>query len=363
MAIQVADDLPLLKMMTADMKAASHYYNPTNYWAFYEKVLMPELEGQGLADFRRRKHTVLRSFGATDNIEKPLADVRNSRLLYNKATRAIPGSNALFNAINRLATGFISLFPAWRQSIRQQPYNFCKELGEQLGAKPLDSFSYSDAGNPEDRIEVEGRLYTSKALYYYQRYVYAQRYFNFEKIKTLVELGSGSGKSIEVLKKLHPHITFVLFDISPQLYVCEQWLKTVFPGEVVGYRNCREMTTLDNLQPGKIYVFGAWHFPLLQGQKVDLFWNCASFQEMEPDVVANYLKYVNEAAREVFLLEKMNGKETAEKEGEKGVLNPVTIEHYKQGLPAFAIKDIQTALHPDGRPMWNGYQESIWQRK
>ncbi len=363
MPIQVADDLALLKQMTDDMKSSSSLYNPTNYWAYYERVLMPELEKQGLKDFRRRKHTVLRSFGATDNIEKTLADVRQSRLFYNKATKALPGSEGIFNAINKLASGVISALPSWKQSIIQQPYRFCRELGMKYNAKPLDSFSYSDAGNPEDRIEVDGRLYTNKALYYYQRYVYAQRFINFDKVQTLVELGSGSGKSVEVLKKLYPHITFILFDISPQLYVCEQWLKAVFPGEVVSYSECREMTSLDNLQPGKIYVFGAWHFPLLQGKKVDLFWNCASFQEMEPDVVANYLKFVNESAKEVFLLEKMNGKETADKAGEKGVLNPVTIEHYKQGLSNFAIKDIQTALHPDGKPMWNGYEESVWLRK
>ncbi len=363
MAIQVADDLPLLKMMTDDMKASSSLYNPTNYWAFYEKALMPELEEKGLQDFRRRKHTILRSFGATDNIEKPLADIRSNRLFYNKATRAIPGSKDIFNGLNNLASGFISMFPGWKNSIRQQPYEFCKALGEKFNAKPLESFSFSDVGNPEDRIEVDGRLYTSKALYYYQRYVYAQRFFNFDKVQTLAELGSGSGKSIEVLKKLYPHITFLLFDISPQLYVCEQWLNAVFPGEVISYRHCRDLKSIENLEPGKIYVFGAWHFPLLKDKKIDLFWNCASFQEMEPDVVANYLSFVNDSAEDVFLLEKMNGKETADKAGAKGVLNPVTMEDYKKGLSNFSMKDLQTALHPDGKPMWNGYEESIWQRK
>ncbi|MFM9986263.1 MAG: putative sugar O-methyltransferase [Flavobacteriales bacterium] len=363
MANQVKDDLALLKMMNDDMKSASSMYNPTNYWAYYEKVLMPELENQGLADFRRRKHTVLRSFGATDIIEKPLADFRKSRLFYNRILRQIPGWDGAIRGLNNFGSGIISMFPGWKQARRQQPYDFCKQLGEKFKAKPLDGFSYSDVGNPEDRIEVDGRLYTFKALYYYQRYVYAQRFFNFEKIQTLVELGSGSGKSIEVLKKLYPNITYILFDISPQLYVCEQWLKEVFPNDVVSYRDCRNMTSLDNLQSGKIYVFGAWHFPLLKGQKVDLFWNCASFQEMEPDVVANYLSFVNDSAKEVFLLEKMNGKEIAGQEGSKGVLNPVTMADYKKGLSNFTMKDLQVALHPDGNPMWDGYEESIWVRK
>ncbi|EMM79683.1 sugar O-methyltransferase domain protein [Leptospira interrogans str. 2006001854] len=34
--------------------------------------------------------------------------------------------------------------------------------------------------------------------------------------------------------------------------------------------------------------------------KIDLFWNAASFQEMEPDVVSNYLTIVNESAKAIF---------------------------------------------------------------
>lgn len=363
MSNQVKDDLELLKLMNDDMKSSSSNYNPTNYWAYYEKVLMPELETQGLRDFRRRKHSVLRSFGATDLIEKPLVDFRTSRLVYNKLTKSIPGFVSLIKGANSAASSVVRSFPGWRNSIQNRPYEFCKSLGKKYGAKPIESFSCSDIGNPEDRIEVDGRLYTNKMLYYYQRYAYAQQFINFDNVKVLAELGSGSGKSIEVLKKLYPKLTFVLFDISPQLYVCEQWLKEVFPGQVVSYRDCRTMTSLENLEQGKIYIFGAWHFPLLKNYNLDLFWNCASFQEMEPDVVANYLSYVNESAKDVFLLEKMNGKETAEEAGTKGVLNPVTIEDYKKGLSNFRIKDKITALHPDGNPMWDGYEESVWVRK
>lgn len=363
MSNQVKDDLELLKLMNDDMKSSSSNYNPTNYWAYYEKVLMPELENKGLRDFRRRRGTVLRSFGATDLIEKPLVDLRSNRLFYNKVTKAIPGYDSIIKGASGFVSSVAAAIPGVRSSIVRKPYDFCKSLGEKLGAKPIESFSCSDIGNPEDRIEVDGRLYTNKMLYYYQRYAYAQQFIDFEKVNVLAELGSGSGKSIEVLKKLYPHLTFVLFDISPQLYVCEQWLKEIFPGDVVSYRECRKMTSLENLEKGKIYVFGAWHFPLLKNYKLDLFWNCASFQEMEPDVVANYLSFVNDSAKDVFLLEKMNGKETAEEAGTKGVLNPVTIEHYKQGLSNFRIKHIQTALHPDGTPMWNGYQESVWVRK
>ena len=63
---------------------------------------------------------------------------------------------------------------------------------------------------------------------------------------------------------------------------------------------------------GKILCLG-WKFPMIEEIPVDLFWNASSFQEMEPEVVANYLKFVNRAAKSVYLLEVMGGKEVASK--------------------------------------------------
>ena len=39
-----------------------------------------------------------------------------------------------------------------------------------------------------------------------------------------MELGSGSGKQVEVVAKLHPNVCYFLFDMPPQLYLCEPFL-------------------------------------------------------------------------------------------------------------------------------------------
>ena len=48
----------------------------------------------------------------------------------------------------------------------------------------------------------------------------------------------------------------------------------------------------------------------------DLFLNVSSFQEMEPDVVENYLNYVNKQTNWAFLFEVMKGKEIVKKIGQ-----------------------------------------------
>ena len=72
--------------------------------------------------------------------------------------------------------------------------------------------------------------------------------------------------------------------------------------------------------------------------KYDLFWNSASFQEMEPNVVLHYLKYVNQQTKQyVFLCEKMKGTKKTSKKGELGVFEQTKLEHYTKGLNNFKI--------------------------
>jgi len=48
-------------------------------------------------------------------------------------------------------------------------------------------------------------------------------------------------------------------------------------------------TDLSNITPGRVHLLGNWQMPTLREFQFDLFWNAASFGEMEPDVVENYL--------------------------------------------------------------------------
>ena len=53
--------------MLRDTQEGPELYRPTNYWKLYEKIFLPELKEKVLKDFRRRKGSVLSSFGATAN--------------------------------------------------------------------------------------------------------------------------------------------------------------------------------------------------------------------------------------------------------------------------------------------------------
>jgi len=360
---QVKNNIELLQLMLNDIKNVANIYKPTNYWQNYEKIFLPELQVEGLKDFRRRKNSVLSSFGATDllplsrhinhlNIwgRKPLALRIVNRLLQVKML------GKLYNYISRAISG-VGL-----QEIRLLHYEIAKGYGERSGTKSISKLEASTVGNPEDVFSINGKLYTTSILNYYIQYAYCNQFIGDNKIRTIMEIGSGSGKQIEVIKKLNPEICIYIFDIPPQLYVCEQYLSAIFPESIVSYTETREMRSIPENSSGKIFIFGNWKLPEITGLNYDLFINSASFQEMEPDVVLNYLTYVDRQTNKyIFLHELMEGKKEAHSKGNFGVLSPTTIDHYKQGLKSFRIVDLSQSI--DLTQIASPYKFSFWKKK
>ncbi len=363
--MQVSEDPLLLELMMKDGACAPDIYKTSNYWSFYERKFLRELKALGLHDFRRRKNSVLSSFRATDLT--PLMshiDLSKSKIFNNRITRKIPGwlkVTLLMQAFLNKILPVVDPYGVSVLGLKRLAYDFTRLMGKNAGCKSLDDFQASLIGNPEDIIEVGGKVYTMSILFFYLKYVYCASFMNFDNVEVMVELGCGSGKQIEIIKKLHPDICFFLFDIPPQLYVCEQYLSSVFPGSVVSYKDTRDMMTFPGVQKGKIFIMGNWKFPIIKDEKIDLFWNAASFQEMEPSIVANYLAYVNKCSNFVFLEEAMDGKEKATKEGKLGVLKQTKFEDYKNGLADFLLMDLSPARSPLGNSAV--YSDSFWKRQ
>lgn len=351
-AQQVPADHSLLELMMDDLRHAPVEFQPTNYWAVYESRFLHELAKHGLTDMRRQKNLVFRSFGAVDFVH-PMAELafRNSRLFKRWPLNTNLGASVA-SRFDAFMSRYIKLLDGLDfESYVKLGYAFAQQLARGTSAKPITDFSMSTAGNPDGVFEIDGNLYSRQMIQYYLQYVYASRFEDFSNHSVIAELGCGMGRQAEIFIKLHPEKTYLLFDIPPQLYVAEQYLKAVFGGNVVSYRETRNWKNLDDIVQGKIYMFGNFQMPLLKTGAIDLFWNSASFHEMEPDVVSNYLRHVNESARWVYLAENLNGGKKAKSKGELGILQVTTLDDYKSSLPDFELIDQSPTLRINGRPL------------
>ena len=288
---QIADDLDLLQQMMDDLKEASPLYKPTNYWAYYEKQFLPELRRLGLRDLRRRRDSVLSSFGATDLAIKPQVKPK-------------PGIRGV-SPVARMLTSFFDRNPflelgqtlVTAEAFTRYFHAHTKEKFERI-RMDLGNVPASTCGKPDDLVEIEGLPWSRSHLQYCSMFADAARYIKFPAQGVLCELGPGMGRNIEVMAKLFEDATFLLFEIPPQLYVANQYLRTIFGPRVISYREAIAMSpasgdaSIPPAAKGKILVLPTWRMPAWATTKVDVFWNSASFQEMEPDVVMNYLRLV-----------------------------------------------------------------------
>ena len=354
---QVEDEPELLELMLKDFESAPEAYHPSVYWSAYEKKLVPELKTQGLRDFRRRKDTALEAFGGTDNYpidnvlslrkyggRSPLARWGiypcNKLRLFKRTLRLLLHLKSFRNSIAQTSFYYYDITLKQKQLL---DYQLAKYYGLVNNAKPISNISASAVGNPNNVFYVEGKLYVDSLIRYYLMYAYCCKFVNFDSIETVMEIGSGRGGQIEVLKKLHPHLTFFVFDIPPQLYVCEQYLKALFPDSLISYRETREMKTLPSKPEGKIFILPPWILPKIENLSYDLFWNSVSFQEMNPPTVSHYLKFVNQQTKKfVFLHAGKVG--DVYYDGKRTILKAVGIDHYDKWLSNFERIDCSPSM-------------------
>nr|WP_246734942.1 putative sugar O-methyltransferase [Chelativorans sp. ZYF759] len=228
------------------------------------------------------------------------------------------------------------------------------------GSPALDirSLQTSNIGDPCGFI-FEDRFYTASWFNFYLRYVYVSRFMDLSR-KVIVEIGPGSGKQAHMLKMAHPDCTILAFDIPPQSYVANQYLAAVLGDDFVGYDETRSFTSLSDFRQGKVHIFCNWQVEILRGFSFDLLWNAASFQEMEPDVVAHYLEACSGASN-VYLMQVMTGQRVAAEAGAIGVLQPTTIENYRTSLKDYELLDMFAApLAMPVHPVGYSYVDSFW---
>jgi putative sugar O-methyltransferase len=290
MGLQVPHDLALLTTMMGELREADLRYQPTNYWTFYEKRFLPELRKHGLVSFRRRRGSVLGAFGASDLCVRgelrPTGRFRGAgRLadLLDAAVRHLP--------FVRLVSSIED--PAWVTEY------FYHRIQAKFAACSLDMRRCPTTrfGDPEDAVEIDGGTWSTRHLEYCSQVADAARYIRFDRSAVICELGTGMGRNVEILAGLLDGATVLLFDIPPQLYVCNQYLRSVLGERVIDYRDATQLSPDETgaLPPGvrgKVIILPTWRMPAWSAVKIDVFWNSASFQEMEPDVVDNYLSLV-----------------------------------------------------------------------
>ncbi|MBT6139411.1 MAG: putative sugar O-methyltransferase [Rhodospirillaceae bacterium] len=302
---QIPDDFELLDLMMADLSAAPEAFQPTAYWQYYQNRTVQFLRNNGLHNIRRQQDPGITCFGC---YEGPLLPTKKQLLDMGLSEAEAEVSKSFGRLLERNPhQELLALNRSISQALRLELEVL--SLKAELAcpnAVSIFELDCSVAGNPTSSFRVDGNWYTPRIFEKYRHYIEFVREFDPTTLETIVEIGPGMGQQVEALRKLHPHLSFVLVDIPPQLYVSHQYLKEVFGDDAIDYRSTRG-SKITGLQPGKITFIGPWDLAGLEPRGRTALWNACSFQEMSEPVVEGYFEIFRHFARDLFLLNVKDG--------------------------------------------------------
>ncbi|MFV2051933.1 putative sugar O-methyltransferase [Aliiroseovarius sp. YM-037] len=333
----MADDgQTLMEVMLSDMDSAPVEFRPTNFWEGGVAVLVDELREHGFEKFRTLNSSLgyfVPNYGdkfyrrwkkQIDGFLNRLSD--RKRKSYSKAVTGLERGRTDYRLFSATTTG---------------------------SALGLQDVSESDVGGGE-RFEFGSNSYSKSMLSYLRAMTLMERNVDTNGIKSWLEIGGGYGSLGEIVLKGRSDAFYVNVDIPPVAAVSTWYLQQVFGAEnVLDYAQSRTMETLDLEELRKTYravILCPWQLPKVTGT-VDVFANFISFQEMEPSVVANYVRLVQPLTeKHVLMRNSRYGKALATKAGEAGTFEKVTTDGVIDGFDAFEMTARDSLVHGDETP-------------
>jgi putative sugar O-methyltransferase len=339
---QIEDNDKLLENMMNDFWKQEEIYQADTFWKGYENLNLTVLRDYGLSNFLNRPN----SFGnaiARDSIIPSYIILRLNRFLgkiaYTCKKMGIKRHPFdVYDWIKDKPAGIRQLFGTLIFEILYTIPNGNRliELNDEL------------IGNPLEKFEIRGKWYSLNFVKYFYRALMIEKYLQISNSVYFFEIGGGYGGQAEVLLKMFPQLRACLTDIPPQLYVMEQYLKSLFPGEVLGYEDTKNMRTIDRkvLSKKRVAIVAPWALNKIQDNSFENFTNQASFQEMSRETVKRYCDELHRLVTNGILLYE-------QREGCGAVKNPVTKIDYINYLSEFDLVDDITTLpggHLGGDP-------------
>lgn len=337
------ENINILNKMLHSQVSSLDVYQTTPYWKFYEDKFLHYLRKNSLINFRNGNYKkggeVFYSFGASDILQNNTPNLL-FRLL-RAGLRIIGIRNKHWMLNNKF------FLKGKEKEILKQYFDNVKNLASEEDLN-LHNYSTNLIGNPHSYIKIDNNIYTYKFLYDFIRFIDIKKLYTPTKNQTIVELGSGSGKLIEILVQHYNKDTkFILVDLPAQLYVAYTYLSNVYPDKCFSYEGDEKKLNFD--KPG-IYFLTNNQIEKLNDVNINLFISIANLDEMEEHTVKHYLNKIKNNAENIFLVQKDGGLKKSLLR--KLLINPsintsIPYSVYLSILKDYKLLSNSVALNPD----------------
>lgn len=271
---------------------------PSKYWIELNKQNITQLEKDGYQNFKR---TIVRNyftwFLAGDKMPfiylfKGIFNDSQIRYLFKKLPKIV-FLRAIFFAVFKTRKQHLLTFT---QSVSCNfltylIWKYAKSVDTDFS---LDKLNEPLEGNPP-RILLNDRLISQDIANSFLEYKSITDTIPKEKIKTIMELGGGYGRTAFVFLKLLPNIKYIIVDIPPALAIAEKYLSNQFSSKKIFrfqlFLSYQEIET--EFKRADIIFLLPNQIHLLPPKIVDLFINISSLHEMKLSQISYYFNLID----------------------------------------------------------------------
>ena len=284
-------------------------YVPSEFWHTTGKFHKKWLADYGIENFKR---TVSHNYQNWMMVTDADPQVRQLLALWPKHKSHQPWLNAI-ESPDQVGCQFSSPafpFPAYPIANAQQRETYRVAVGllweyvlstDKFGT--LETLTESEIGNPV-RIWRKGKLISSDLAHSVRErnMLLKASELNGDEALCVAELGAGYGRLAEVFGRT-TNYRYMIFDITPALYVSQWYIKRIFPEEqIFEFRHFDSFSEIESeLNNSRFAFFTANQIELMPDGICDLFINMNSLMEMRPEQIKNFLHHIDRLTQRSFL--------------------------------------------------------------
>ena len=280
--MEINDDYELLELIVKDSALAEAIYSPGPYWKRKSQSSLRQIRREGISDFRGRSNSIGLSF--TDS---ELLDV--TTVLVGMKYRILSWVLS-FPGLARVQKAQVA---ATQSHSDEKMFWKAAQLADSARVDELlRKYSVEDTTRAGcfDSVEVDNRTISTLYLEFLDTHDRLSEQIDYAQMHSMLEIGGGFGAYTHLLISNYPNLKkFLYLDISPNLYIGTQYLKSHFPGAVRDYRELGKQDSIRFTKDDSLEILCITPFQLQEFVgSLDLIHNFNSFVEMPAEVVANY---------------------------------------------------------------------------
>ena len=337
------DKYELLHLLEDVQQNCDILYQTTMFWRNANDMLTKNIINKGVENFRKLL-PCLNMFVPSYSMNFNSSNTALYEKVKNNISTELKLSKNNLLLIEQLVSG---------QLLAQNDYNIF--LATDIDKPPyISNVSESNIGEPINQHEFNNKKFSRSLLNYLLGINFLKKHIDTSEIKTVFEIGGGFGTLAEIL--LHDprnDIFYLDFDIPPVSFVSSYYLKQLLGKRFLNYKEIceRKIDISDIHKYADAAVVPAFEIENIQ-LDCDLFVNFISFQEMEPNIVENYLKHIKRVNTKYILLRNIKEGKNPQK-----VETPITSDYYDRYLPDYEL--VATNVLPFGYRTPDGFNSEL----